>query len=325
VVDMLVDSADDLRKDVIVAFFEGKGTPEAVAKFFQNSAVKLQGFETYLRRYKEGKHYLTDDEPTIADFALFDIINRIEQLVLADDKYPLIKGWYARLSARAGVAEFLKGPRAPIPGHHNQEFHLTYFESRGRAEPIKFLFADTKTQYKFTAVKSEEWPALKAEAIKDGRIPFGQLPFLQHGDLAMSQTHSILRYLGRLLGRYPKTDKEQAVVDMLVDSVEDLRKDAFVAFVEEKGTPEAIEKFIKNSAVKIQGFQTFLGRYKEGKHYLTGDEPTIADMTLFDILNRTEKLWAADDKYPLLKAWYARFSAREGIAEFLKGPRAPIK
>lgn len=72
---------------------------------------------------------------------------------------------------------------------------LFYFPVRGRLEGTRLLLELTGTPYEYTPVTS--WPGdMKA------KTPFGQLPFLIHGDLEVAQSMAILRYVARLTSEY---------------------------------------------------------------------------------------------------------------------------
>jgi glutathione S-transferase len=80
---------------------------------------------------------------------------------------------------------------------------LTYFNVRGRVEPIRFLFEAKKVPYEFVAIEMAEWPALKAKYQEI--TPLGQLPLLEvvkdgNVEFNLSQSLSIARYIAAQLG-----------------------------------------------------------------------------------------------------------------------------
>lgn len=55
-----------------------------------------------------------------------------------------------------------------------------------------------------------------------GKLPFNQLPILEHNGVVLAQSNSIARYLAKLYGLYGNTPIEGALADMIVDGVLDL-------------------------------------------------------------------------------------------------------
>ena len=79
---------------------------------------------------------------------------------------------------------------------------LTYFPVRGRAEISRLALEYAQVEYEDKRVTMEEWAELKPT------FPFGQLPYFEDGDIAIPQSMSILRHIGRSYGVYLK-DKMQ--------------------------------------------------------------------------------------------------------------------
>lgn len=127
---------------------------------------------------------------------------------------------------------------------------LQYFNIRGRGEPIRLVLADAAvSDWKNTAVPRDEWSSMKQAGLKDGTIPFGQMPVLRtpegHSYVQMngrwkinikifnwSETEAavvclcaaIMRHLARRLGKYyGSNEHEQTLTDVYMDAAEDLR------------------------------------------------------------------------------------------------------
>lgn len=65
--------------------------------------------------------------------------------------------------------------------------------------------------------KSPDLATLKATS-----LPFGQLPFIEHGDVKIAQSGATLRYAGSLAGTSGGSGKPFAVSEMLISEAEDL-------------------------------------------------------------------------------------------------------
>lgn len=59
-------------------------------------------------------------------------------------------------------------------------------------------------------------------SLKASSLPFGQLPYIEHGDVKIAQSGAILRYAGGLAGTSGGSGKPFAVSEMLIAEAEDL-------------------------------------------------------------------------------------------------------
>ncbi|XP_049528961.1 glutathione S-transferase Mu 6 [Dermacentor silvarum] len=100
---------------------------------------------------------------------------------------------------------------------------LGYWDIRGLGEPIRYLLAHAGVPYedkrysygKGPEPSRDEWLAEKYKLDLD----FPNLPYLIDGDVRMTQSQAILRYLGRKLGLVPKDEETLRRVDMLEHQV----------------------------------------------------------------------------------------------------------
>lgn len=86
---------------------------------------------------------------------------------------------------------------------HFGEFHLEYFNARGKAESIKIAFELCGIKWTEKDYTIEEW---RTTSVKQTQL-FGQVPKLTHKfngqEFELWQSGSILQYLGRIFGLYP--------------------------------------------------------------------------------------------------------------------------
>ena len=110
------------------------------------------------------------------------------------------------------------------------EFKLYYWpEIAGRGEFIRLLFAETQTPY-VDVFEGKSFEEAKKMGYGKGKKHMA-FPVLEHGDIYLSQTPVICRYLGKKLdgGRlYPKTEQDRLQAEIImagiVDWVEDGKK-----------------------------------------------------------------------------------------------------
>jgi glutathione S-transferase len=191
------------------------------------------------------------------------------------------------------------------------KYVLTYFDSRGRAEPIRLVFALAGVAYEDRGVKGEDWPKLKPDT------PFGQLPFLTADGRVIPQTMAIVRYLAREHGLDGRDAGERLAVDVASETALDAR----VAFGQIRFSPQwqdeaAKAKFIQESApAHFARLEKVLG---DGSWFV-GSAPTYADAVAFETLERYLFAWPdALSAFAKLGAFMKRFEALPGIQAYSK-------
>ncbi|KAK7140885.1 hypothetical protein R3I93_015125 [Phoxinus phoxinus] len=190
-------------------------------------------------------------------------------------------------------------------------YTLTYFAVKGRCGALKMMLADYGQQLKENLVTFEEWMKgdVKASCV------FGQLPKFQDGDLVLYQSNAILRHVGRKHGAYGKNDCEASLIDMMNDSVEDLRLKYIKLIYQEFETGK--EAFVKDLANHLKPFETILAKNKSG--FLVGDQISFADYNLFDLLLNLRVLSSTClDSFPALKSFVEKTSARPKVKALLE-------
>ncbi|XP_036619049.1 glutathione S-transferase P-like [Trichosurus vulpecula] len=181
---------------------------------------------------------------------------------------------------------------------------------------MRMLLADQGQDWKEDIVTMDMWMKgdLKASCL------YGQLPKFTDGDLTLYQSNAILRYLGRKYGLYGKDDREQAVLDVANDGVEDLRlKYIFLIY---HNYEEGKAKYVKDLPTQLKPFETLLKQNQGGKAFIVGDKMSFVDYNLLDLLlvHQTLAPQCLDD-FPLLSAYVARLSSRPKLKAFLASPQ----
>lgn len=93
---------------------------------------------------------------------------------------------------------------------------LVYWNLHGRSDFCQAMLYAGDIAYVLDEDTANSWPAPKEDA------PFGQLPFLRHGDLVIGQGGAINRYCARLAGLYPTDPVEATYCDMYLEEVMDI-------------------------------------------------------------------------------------------------------
>jgi glutathione S-transferase len=198
-------------------------------------------------------------------------------------------------------------------------YELQYFPARGRAEPIRLLFA--AAQVPFTDIPITDWPASRSQT------PLGQLPVLiEHSgdgsEFRIPQSGAIMRHLARRFDLYGKTERQKTMADYIADTTFDWR-DKFVPIqfaAMMRTSEEALAKYWDNLPQTLAVFERLLGQSTQAEAgFFVGESVTYADIAVFEILDSHLTLRSdCLESFPVLKAFVARMHELPGIAEYLK-------
>lgn len=196
-----------------------------------------------------------------------------------------------------------------------RSYKLYYFNSRGRAEIARWLFAQADVKYEDVRLDKEAWMKKKPE------FPFGQMPVLEVEDDAgnvhiIPQSQTINRFLARELGLDGKSNLDSARGDFLGEQMADAMRDLpWREPNEEKRNQlmkEAFEGPLSRSLAMIE-------KYVLDSGYLVCSEVTVADIAFTvgaDVLMMTDPNIL--EKTPKLKALWQKVRSLPRIAAWIK-------
>ncbi|XP_070544579.1 glutathione S-transferase 1-like [Ptychodera flava] len=196
------------------------------------------------------------------------------------------------------------------------KYKLIYFDLRGRAEPIRMLFALAGQEFEDVRIKQEQWPEMKP------KMPHQQLPVLEiEGGVMLSQSFAIARYLANEFGLAGKTNLEKAQADMFCDALNDLTPkltEMFLGNDEKKAEvrKELVEQLLP---VTFTNMERLFSKNKDGTGCLVGDGLTWADVMFINFAEGMEKLDPSVLKnFPKLQGLEERVRNNPKIKEFIK-------
>lgn len=226
----------------------------------------------------------------------------------------------------------------------NMTIKLTYWSVRGLGEAIRHILRYQNEPWEeHTLVISVEgfgeWLKMK----DDEDLPFGNLPFIEDDGKKVTQSITVLRYLGRKFGLFPSDPDDLVFCEIVEQELYDLRNkmtsvcyDPFGAFgpfpASEVGKfdHEFLKaRFAHRVGERLPKFEKVLT-----KPFLIGDKPCYVDFLMYEILDHLrcflpEKFEGHEnikgymkrfEELPNLKDWFQSDKYKEG--NYINAPMA---
>jgi glutathione S-transferase len=155
-------------------------------------------------------------------------------------------------------------------------FKLTYFDfNGGRGEPIRIAFHAAGIDFEDHRISFDEFRKNRRD------MRFNCVPELDIDGVTVTQSNSMLRYVGKMAGLYPGDDLQALYCDETMDAVEDLLHQMVQTFGLEGDQLEAARKKLVDGwlSVFIKGLAEILER--GGGKYFAGNSLTVADLKVF--------------------------------------------
>ena len=195
---------------------------------------------------------------------------------------------------------------------------LTYFDfDGGRGEPARLALVLGGIAFEDHRIPGPEWPKHRDQ------MPFRAMPVLEADGKVIAQSNTIIRYVGKLAGLYPKDDWQAALCDEVMDASEDIgsRIGATIA-LDEAGKKRAREALAADALPRH--LEQLQGRLKAaGGEYFADRRLTVADLKVFMLVRwlRSGSLDhiprdLVDRVAPQLVAHAARVQAQPKIADY---------
>ncbi|KAK3581301.1 hypothetical protein CHS0354_033036 [Potamilus streckersoni] len=158
-------------------------------------------------------------------------------------------------------------------------------------------------------------------------MPFGQIPLLEVDGKPLAQSYAIARYLAREFGFAGRSNWESALVDQIVDLVEDLKREMFKAVSEQDPDKkkDLEQKLLDEIFPKFIGFFEILLK-DNGGQYFVGSLLSLADLAVLGVFDTPlQKYPSLLDKSPALQAHRKHVESLPKIATYLKNRKQTEK
>ena len=155
-------------------------------------------------------------------------------------------------------------------------YKLTYFDfDGGRGEPIRIALHAAGIEFEDERLSFEQFSEMRHGT------PFSALPVLSVGGADISQTNSLLRYVGRVADLYPTDHLQALYCDEVMSVFEDINHQVGQTFgLQGEDLRLAREKLADGwLTVFLQGLDKLLAR--GGGEYFADNQLTVADLKAF--------------------------------------------
>merc|ERR1712127_50172 len=197
---------------------------------------------------------------------------------------------------------------------------LGYWKIRGLATNLRVQLAYQGVEYEMVEYEQGDGPEFSRQPWLDVKpnlgMDFPNLPYFHHGDLKISETMAIHKYIAdawkpEVLG---KTAADKAHANMLAGVSTDLKMGTTMPCYT-TGDKAQIQSAID---AKLPAIVNFLG----GKQFLVGDYVTYIDFYFWELLN-TLKFYTDGGvftTFPTLQAYHNNVAGLPGVKEYLADP-----
>ena len=192
-------------------------------------------------------------------------------------------------------------------------YKLTYFNSRGRAEAARIIFAQAGVEYEDKRLSGEEWAQLKPST------PTGQLPILEVDGKTLYGSIPICRFLGERFGLGGSNDLENAEIAGLGDFLHDFFMKFYPMFFEKDEEKKAeLKKDIEENV--IPSFMDRLEKIVSSTpgDFLFGEKLTYMDLSFFNGLDMLKMFPTIVEGRPSLTKVKESVGSLPNIARWLK-------
>nr|ACD13785.1 glutathione S-transferase mu [Reishia clavigera] len=198
---------------------------------------------------------------------------------------------------------------------------LGYWKIRGLAQPARLMLNYVGQDFEDVQYEQGDAPEYSRAAWEKVKptlgLDFPNLPYYIDGDIKITQSNAILRFIAGKHGLLGKTDKEKAYADMMLENAMDFRN-GLVRVVYNDKYDELLPEYEKNVKTTLAGFNKFLS----DKKFFAGDNVTVADFPMYELLDQhTLMIKGCLNDYPHLQAFLKRFEDLPKIKAYMASPK----
>jgi len=198
---------------------------------------------------------------------------------------------------------------------------LGYWKIRGFAQPIRLLLAYAGQDFEDKYYECGPAPDYSRDCWFSEKFTLGldfpNLPYYIDGDVKLSQSGTILKYLARKYDLDAKTEAEHIRLDLALDEFVDLRRNmGQVTYHPDFANLKA--GFVSAAATKLSEVSKFLGSHQ----WFAGERLTCVDFAWYELLQSLTTLEPSLlDNCDNLKGFVRRFEALPAIKQYIQSDK----
>jgi len=164
-------------------------------------------------------------------------------------------------------------------------YKLVYFKGRARAELARLIFTAAGEEFEDVQLDDSSWQQIKTTS------PTGSLPMLINNETneQLVQSMAIARYIAQEYGLAGEGRLQQAQVDSVADTMNDLLGDVVEVTFEDdaRRKKERIRRFHERALPETVDFvEKFIAQYGQGSGYAVGQNLTYADLCIYNTVDQ---------------------------------------
>jgi glutathione S-transferase len=267
--------------------------------------------------------YAVANEPTFADFVVYEILHTIRLYDMATfNEFPKIREYWSALCNMENMSKYISKEARTLllpPGYcpfvDSQiaaRPTLAYWPIRGRASASRLLMTHLGVDFNDKRYGTpEEW----GDAKPNLDMSFPNLPYYFDGSIHMSESMAIVRqicrkYCPEYIGR---TLKEMAQADQLVNVLADEQNKFYMNYLSPEDWSSKRAEAVEAIKAVVNQFLALRGDYK----FAVGNEPTFVDFVAYEFFYIIRLYdMATFTVFPKLVEYFANVSNLPGVYEY---------
>jgi len=196
-----------------------------------------------------------------------------------------------------------------------------YWKIRGLAQPIRLLLAYTGTEYDDRQFETGPPPTYDRSAWLSVKFTLGldfpNLPYYIDGDIKLTQSMAIMRYIARKNNLMGITDLEKTRVDLMECQLADFRS-PFVGLCYNPKFNDLKAAYLEQLPGKLKEISAFLG----SNPYFAGNNLTYVDFLVYEMLDQHKTFSPTClDQFLNLQQFTERIEALPAIAAYMRSDK----
>lgn len=145
--------------------------------------------------------------------------------------------------------------------------------------------------------------------------PFGQIPVLVDGETIISDSNAILVYLATVYDKEKQWLPEVPLVRASIEQFLSLAAHRLAGSIAKLRAANLFNRSIDSEPLTAEAYKLLvqLQNYQNGRQWLVGTQPTIADLALYSYIKLAPEGGIDLTDYPAIKAWLKRVEDLPGF------------